>query len=74
MITRDMNTIQMDGEISELEGNDRIWAKDRLSKKHPGDAVFLNNPKGLFFRFKPNWIRFLNDDGSSMPKEIMVMK
>lgn len=72
VITHDLNTIQIDGSIIELANEEKEWAKKNLLEKNPGDEIFLNNPEGLFFKFKPNWIRFLMNDGESMPTEVLV--
>ena len=71
VITRNQKTLQMDGEVKELDGGDAEWAKQKLIERFGRGVGYLHAPDVLFFRFTPTWIRVLVD-GSYPPKYEMI--
>jgi len=72
VITQNLNTIQMDGDVTELTGSSTKFAKQLLLKKFPEDAKYLSDSTGLFFKFNPAWIRILVDNGVLF-EHVMIM-
>lgn len=70
-ITKDGKTVQMDGKVTELEGGDADWAKQKLIERFGAGVGYLHAPNVLFFRFTPSWIRVLVD-GSYPPRYEMI--
>lgn len=71
VITKDQKTLQMDGEVKQLDGSDAEWAKQKLIEKFGDGVGYLHAPDVLFFRFTPTWIRVLVD-GSYPPRYEMI--
>ena len=59
VITEVPHTIQTDGTVTELSGDEAEAAKQRLIKKHGGGSGFYSDPDIKFFKFTPTWIRVL---------------
>lgn len=68
----EMKTVQMDGTVSELSGDDAERAKQKIIDEHGKGVGYLFAPNVLFFRFTPSWIRVLVD-GNYPPTYEMVM-
>ncbi|PJE75475.1 pyridoxamine 5'-phosphate oxidase family protein [Candidatus Uhrbacteria bacterium CG10_big_fil_rev_8_21_14_0_10_48_11] len=71
VVTREGNTVQMDGVIVELSGKDAEAAKQQLVAKFGIGIGYLLQPDVLFFRFTPTWIRVLVS-GTYPPKYVII--
>lgn len=72
VITQDQHTIQMDGTVEELSGEEAIRAKNLLITKHGHGTGFYQDPNIRFFRFTPGWIRILVDP--KWPPKYQIIK
>jgi len=50
-------TLQFDGIIKKLEGNDAQHAKQKMLEVEPEFTVFFNDKDTRFFRITPTWMR-----------------
>lgn len=73
VITKEPNTIQMDGTVKEQKGKDAQDAKRRLIVKHGKGSGFYKDTGIKFFKFTPTWIRILISD-KWPPKYEMIAK
>lgn len=72
VITKEPNTIQMDGTVEEQKGKEAQEAKSLLITKHGKGSGFYDEPNIKFFKFIPTWIRILISD-KWPPKYEMIM-
>ena len=72
VITEVPHTIQMDGNVEELSGDEAEVAKQLLVKKHGEGSGFYSDPEIKFFKFTPNWIRVLVND--KWPPKYVIIK
>ena len=71
VITKEPNTIQMDGVVEEQKDKCTQDAKRHLIAKHGKGSGFYNDPNIRFFKFTQTWIRILISD-KWPPKYCMV--
>lgn len=51
-------TVQYEGTVVELEGEESVAISQKIIAKNPGAARFVNDPRQRYFKVIPKWIRY----------------
>jgi uncharacterized pyridoxamine 5'-phosphate oxidase family protein len=70
--TADDKTLQFDGRIEQLDGDNARDAKQKMLKAEPDFANFFNDNDTRFFRITPTWMRLR--DYTKEPLEVTEYK
>ena len=72
VVTLGGKTLQMDGTMEELVGDDILIGRQKLVAKQGGAKEFYAHPNIRFFRFTASWVRVMVKGG--FPPEFVVLK
>lgn len=65
-------TIQIEGKVTLLEGEEKVKAEKEHCKRNPNSEKYINDPRQQYFKVIPYWIRYSNF--SVHPQEVWELE